>query len=98
MTSCLYSPRCREHVFSETSVHQKHSRKLGLRHTGFSQTSFRQYSRYYSSPLYRLADFGLGPYLLLPGVLSCTVNASNTSHPMNGTKEMRTHQPLRSVS
>jgi hypothetical protein len=56
------------------------------------------YSRYYSSPLYRLADFGLGPYLLLPGVLSCTVNTSKTIHPMNGTSEMRTHQPLRSVS
>src|SRR5215203_2625902 len=48
--------------------------------------------------LYRLADFGLGPYLLLPGVLSCTVNTSKTIHPMNGTSEMRTHQPLRSVS
>src|SRR5215217_1831891 len=94
----LFTQMPRARIFSETSVHQKPSRKLGLRHTGFSQTSFRQYSMYYSSPLYRLADFGLGPYLLVPGVLSCTVNTSKTIHPMNGTSETRTHQPLRSVS
>src|SRR5918994_2635253 len=70
---------------------------VGFRHTGFSETSFPQ-SVYITLALYRLADFGLGPYLLVPDVLSCTVNTSNTIHPMNRTKEMRTHQPLRSVS
>src|SRR5215216_8080699 len=38
----LFTELPRARIFSETSVHQKHSRKLGLRHTGFLETSFRQ--------------------------------------------------------
>src|SRR5215213_1930545 len=98
MTSCLYSPRCRESTYSRKLASTKNI--LGNWACGI-QGSHKLVSGStvcITLALYRLADLGLGPYLLVPGVLSCTVNTTKTSHPMNGTSETRTHQPLRSVS
>ena len=42
--------------------------------------------------------FGLGPYSLVPGAESWTVQMSNKIAPTNGTKQISCHQPLRPMS
>ena len=51
-----------------------------------------------SRPQTTLADFGLGPNLFVPGVPSWTWKTSKTIHPISGTSEMSTHQPVRWIS
>jgi hypothetical protein len=45
-----------------------------------------------------VAPFGLGPYRLLPGVLSNKANTKSTIPPISGTNPIRIHQPVRSMS